>query len=310
MSRQTSNHKHRHHKHHQHKSHGHQSKEQQNQEQKKRKHKNMIRAITSTVLSFFLSLIIFGLLFLLGTRIGVGSRSTMLAALDSSDYYNSVHQAIEQNVITFLKPTGLPASVIEGVFSKEAVRMDARQIIINECNQKEYTVVFDSINETFQSNVEQYATKHGLIMTKEDGIKQLTDRIQSIYLHTIQFPFTKYLVRFQNIVADILYPLMIIAMLTGIGIFILLIKIQKWQHRGLRYCAYGVMGGTLMTIALPAIILVTKFYQRVQISPEYLKEFVTEFLQWGFLSYIYISLLGVLTFIVLLIVIQKKKLTI
>lgn len=59
---------------------------------------------------------------------------------------------------------------------------------------------------------------------------------------------------------------------------IMLFLINKYKHKFLRYIAYALSGNFLMMTVIPGLLLLTKPYVNLNISPDYLHSFINSFL--------------------------------
>ena len=90
-------------------------------------------------------------------------------------------------------------------------------------------------------------------------------------------------------------------------LFVVLLKLYRYPHKGLRYVAYASGGCSLMSFVVPFILYLSKVYAHVQASPEYFYNFVTNYLMQILFSFMYAALLWLIFTVACVVLVYLSK---
>lgn len=254
--------------------------------------KRRIRRLVSLILSFLLALCITSFLVLVGCKVGVFNTSVLLSQLNKTNYYENISNAIRENVGDIVRPTGLPESVLEGVIDDDRVYLDAKATIEASLENKKYQVDMTYLEQTFTKNIDAYIRRENKLSnaSTQAGLKKLLNEIKEEYIRLLDFPFIKYFVKYQAMYEKIFLPAAAGLLVVIIILCFVLIKMQRWAHRGIRYISYATLASAIMTGILPLIIQLSGAYKRINISPKYLYNLLMGVISSDLAVFLYLSL--------------------
>lgn len=275
------------------------------------KQKKEIRSGVSLALSFLLALCMTSFMLILGCRIGIFNANVLMNQLDKTSYYDNVSAAIYENAVNLLRPSGLPETVMDNVIENDRVHQDVRAVIKAELSGREHVVDLSYVEQTFLENINSYMETENISPGDEtdEGIQNLLGEIKKEYIRCLKFPFVKYFVRYQTAFEKIYLPSMcLLAILAG-TLCAMLIKLQRWAHRGIRYIFYATAATGLMIGVIPTAIWLDGSYERLNISPQYLYEVIVGIIRadTGIFAYIAAGCFVLAAMELILIGIMKKR---
>lgn len=256
--------------------------------------KTKMKTLTSCTFAFLLTLVFFILTVCIGLGIGVFNSKCVINKLNESDYYNHLYEELYKKADEIVLHAGLPETVLKDVITLEKVYAGSSNYAGYTLEGKEPKISTDRIEKKLRDNIGHYLSKQGISRTEqiESGIDEVTDRIQKEYLSAVKLKFinyyTDYQTQFRNLM-KIMIPLLIL--LIGILCFLLL-KIHRHKHRGLRYINYALISSSLLVTLAAAGLRINKGYEKLNIVPNYYRDFLELFFKWDIEVFLYIGGLG------------------
>lgn len=273
--------------------------------------KSKVQSLISSIFAFLLSLLFVACIVLLGLYFGVFSDRIIISKVNESNYYNEVHKELNDRVETILLDAGLPSSVLTEVITLERVYIGGKYYIEDTLSGKKSVIKTDRISVDLTKNMNQYLIEEGITQTDELdlGMKEIISEVEQEYKRGIQFQFIKYITEYKAYYMElmrIIIPILVI--LIGFICYIL-VKMQKYKHRGIRYITYAMMSSTWITILTASFLLLTRSYNKVEVLPEYYDRFLTNYLRWDIQVFLYLGGMGALLSILLIGLVSyvKKK---
>lgn len=274
-----------------------------------KKSKKWIKRIISIILSFLLTVIFTVVSIVLGIYVGFLNENRLLDGLNYKDYYSSVEKSFYENAKDVTIPIGLPEEVLDGIVESEKIHSDVKEYVVSSVNGQSFVIVTDDLRDKLEQNVRKYFEESGSIMSveQENTIPEYTQLIADEYLNAVKVPVVSYFnqlkVLFQKMLL-VLLPVCIV--LTAIIIFIL-IRMQKWKHRGIRYIVYSTLSTCIM-VALPGIVALSSgFYKKLNIASDYLYYALVKYISNGLWVFIYFAIIWMALSICMLFLIRFIK---
>lgn len=275
----------------------------------KRKSKKRLKSIISTILSFLLAVLFTVGSVVCGIYVGFLSESRIVDALNYKDYYASVEATFYENAKDLTMPIGLPGSTVEGIVSSDTIYNDVKGYVVNSIQGKEYEFSTDELKSNLEKNVRAYFESQGLTMTSEQEatIPEYTQMIADDYQETLKFPFVQYFAKAKELMKKITIAVSVVCVVLSVVIIWLLLGMQRWKHRSVRYIIYSAIAAAVMT-GVPGIVsFATGFYKRINISTEYLYHAVTKYISNGIWVFIYFAIAWIAVAACLLVLIKFLK---
>lgn len=253
--------------------------------------KKILTGVISTVLSFLLAIIFTVGSVLLGVYIGFLNENRIIDGLNYKDYYAGVEESFHEKCKDLSTPIGLPETVLEGIVESETIHQDVKGYVTSAVNGQTYVFETDGMKIRLEQNVREYFASQGWEMNAEQEatIPEYTQLIADEYVASVKVPFVEKFATAKRLFQKILLigmPVMII--LAGI-IIALLLGMQRWKHRSIRYVAYSAFATTIM-VAIPGIVaLKSGFYEKINISTEYLYYALVKYIENGLWVFVYLA---------------------
>lgn len=254
--------------------------------------RNRYRKIVSYTFSFILSLFM-----LLATICFVSLTSLFSESffnnVITNDYYESVLSEIITEAEDYTIPAEFDIAVLDGVFTLSDVKRDVNGHVTAAFRGYNYTPDMQTENDKLYANVSAYISESGVPMGEEEDentvIAAYVQEIDSIYLDKVRIPGINLIKVAREKVKNIVTFALIVLFASSLALFVVLMRLYRYPHKGLRYIAYAAGGCTLMSFVLPFILYLSKVYAHVQVSPEYFYHFVTNYLKQILFSFMQAS---------------------
>lgn len=274
-----------------------------------RKVKKTTRSIVSIILSFLLAVIFTAGSILVGVYIGFLNENRIIDGLNYKDYYSGVENKFYEKITDISTPMGIPESVVSGIVESETIHQDVKNYVVAAVNGQTFVISTDTLKANLETNVRTYFISLGweLSAEQEATLPEYTQIVADEYVSLVKVPFVEHFAQAKDMLRKIiLIALPIIAVLTGLCVFLLL-KMQRWKHRGVRYVTYSTFSAMVM-VALPGIAaLISGFYEKINISSEYLYNALVKFISNGLWVFIYLAIVWLVISVSLLFIIRFLK---
>ena len=294
----------------------------------------IIRRVLSYLFAFLLSFSLFAI-----STVGVG-RSVLSGGYTKScltdAYYNSLLQDLETKASDYTIPTGLEPTVIQNVFDLQTIKQDVNEYITSTFRIRKSSIDTTLFEEKLRSNVldflhsqeipteavneaesdveldpESVAAYNNAVSETNKAVEEYVSDIMEIYRKNIKLAGLDYLAKAGNEYQKY-FPYIFIILILAIALFVFLcMRLHRLPHRGLRFLVYAFSGGFLMTFLLPFVVYINGFYNRLNVSPQYFKEFMVAYIKGTLAQFMIVSQVWLLIAIVLLIIVavlRKKSL--
>lgn len=274
-----------------------------------KKSKKMLRGVISTLLSFLLAVIFTVGSVLIGLYIGFLNENRIIDGLNYKDYYSGVEESFYQNSKDITTPIGLPDTVVEGIVESETVYEDVKNYVVAAVNGQTFVFATDDLKSKLEENVRGYFASQEWEMTPEQEatIPEYTQLIADEYVDCVKVPFVEHFASAKRIFQKVLLiGIPAIIVLAAVIIF-MLIHMQKWKHRGIRYVVYSSFA-TMLMVAIPGVVsLMSGFYKKINISTEYLYHALVKYISNGLWVFVYLALVWFAVSVSLLFLIRFVK---
>lgn len=258
---------------------------------KKSKKEKNIRIVVSLVLSFILALCITAIIVLTAFKMSFFNASSVIGEFNKTNYYYSVWDSVYEKACNTIRPSGLPEEVLDGVFDKNVVYMESKNYIEAQIKQQDYTVNTTVIENKIKDNISSYIKKNNIETTKETdrGISDITGEIIKDYESALKFPFAAQYVKYMNMYNKVFAPLCAVLVILCIIICFVLVSMQHWAHRGIRYISYALLSSGIMGFLAPAVIRISGAYERLNVTPLRLYNLVVAVIESNLNMLMYLS---------------------
>lgn len=240
--------------------------------------------VISMTASLLLSIFVTVIAILFSVKLGFASNNSIINSMEKVGYYDMVYDEFISKSESLIIPNGLGIEVLDGVFSKAQIRSDGNSYLTAELNSNVFNVNINSYKEKLSENIYAYVAENNL---KVDGdadkiINDISDEIMDYYVEIIRVPYASTIgVVFRTVTK--IFPILtlvmfIFALVAG---WVIVAQNTDKKNRILRYFSYAVMSGAFSTLVIPLYCTISKFYERIQIRPEYVYKFIVQYIEDG-----------------------------
>ncbi len=276
------------------------------------KKKKRIRQGISYFTAYLMTLVFTLLFLIIGIYAGVFNDNVILNRLNKSNYYQSIYTTIMDNAQSVIMPTGLDVSVLDGVITKDMVYIGAKQTIEQSIQGNRLEPDVKTIKNSLRENILAYAKTHNMTYdsSQEAGLNTLCEAVAKEYTRMLDFPFVDYYVKYKAIYLKVFWILVPVIILLSAAMILVLLKLHRFKHQGIRYIAYSMLAASIMTMAVPIGLLISGDYRKISVSPQYFYHFMVSYIEWDITIFLYIGGIGLVIFagLLLMIGLLKKKL--
>lgn len=281
--------------------------------EKRMKNKRVIQRIISSTLAFLLTMIFVALFVLTGLYYGVFNNRIILSKVNESNYYNEVYEELQERAQDILQEAGLPLNILSEVITLKQVYIGGKYYIEDALSGKEPGIRSNKVKNQLEQNINKYLTEEGILRTKEldAGIEEVINKVEQEYKRGIHFQFINYIAEYKASFMRLFSRTIPILLLLAGAISVLLIRIHRYKHSGIRYIAYAMIASSCIVISSSAFLLSTKSYERMKQLPDYYNRFLTNYLRWDIQVFMYLGGIGILlaALLILLVAYMKNNIT-
>lgn len=266
------------------------------------------RKIISYTFSFILSLFMLMATVCLVALTSLFSESFFYSIINST-YYESVLADVVTEAQDYTIPAEFDIAVLDDVFTVTDVKRDVNGHVTAAFRGYNYSPDLQTENEKLYANVSNYIAESGVHMEDDEDtvIAAYVQEIDKIYLERVKIPGINLIkVAREKVKGAVTFALILLFALS-IALIVVLIRLYRHPHQGLRYITYAAGGCTLMSFVLPFGLYLSKVYTRVQVSPEYFYHFVTGYLKQILFSFMQASLIWLVVTITCVVLVYMLK---
>lgn len=262
----------------------------------------------SLLFSFFLSLLLVLTSVLVIVRIAVSETVINRVVLNDA-YYNILLESIETQAQDYTLPTGIDISVPTGVLDIEEIAYDLMNYVHYTFNSTPYEPNKTPLQKRVNARATEFYEKLGEIDEETAAvIDAYAEDIANIYANNITIAGFSYICETESFLTR-LFPIILFFAAAGIFLLVrLLIKLQFYPHRGIRFAAYASGGAALILLAGPLAFYLSKIYTKINLASYPLYYLATTLIEKTVvLFFAAAGILAVVTIILIVVVGRLKK---
>lgn len=250
--------------------------------------------ILSAFYALLLTIIIIVFNIIIGLGVGIYSRKNITKCINKSEYYQKIYEDIKSTVENILAQDGFPANLLDDVITLDKVYISGIDYVENVLGSKT-TNQYDGIRDEVVKKIGDYIREERINETDElsEKIQNISTAINDEFSGKIKLKVLEYLMEFKSQyyrTLVIMVPCMLIMILV---ICYLLVRMQRYKHRGVRYISYALFASSILTIFIALYLLLFEDYSNVAVNPDYYNRLISEYLQMNIKPMMYIGLLGI-----------------
>lgn len=262
----------------------------------------------SFLFSFFLAVTITALTITLELNVSIASKQHLTNSIIQSNYTENAYDETKEKIEAYIGQKKLPRDILKGVVSKKRFYLDSSQSMERSLAGETSAVDTTDLETQLSKNIDSYLSSNKV--EKSEAINLANEEIiltvSSYYSSGCGFLFGEHFYRMQQ---QVKYYLKFIVPCSAILIIltaVIIMRIQKYRHRGLRYISYSLLAALLSNLAF-----LIKFYHfealDSNIMIDYHKQFAADFFQNGWNSAIVVAAVEAGIFVICIILANKHK---
>jgi hypothetical protein len=252
--------------------------------------------LISCLYAFLLTLIFVVLFLCTGVGVGVFNGRSIHRNMNESKYYEEVYRGLYTKTSQDIEAAGLPLAVLEDVITQERVYITGQNYVMATLNSEDYIVSTDRLKETLERNLNQYLRAKGAISTTEleSELAQLVNSVAQDYQDAIRLPLLDYVVEYRTYFLSTIRILGPILIVLAAALCVLLLRMYRYAHRGLRFIAYAMISASVLMSVMAGYLMASRPYNKIILEPEYYQDFIRTYLRWNITVLVYISGMGII----------------
>jgi len=174
-----------------------------------------------------------------------------------------------------LTPTGVENSILEGAFSVTDIQSIVNNTMDGTSGDEAKNATMEHVKNVLKENIYTFISNSEIPENEvaEEAIDEIVQALADDFENNLTLPFVAQLHSIQATYRTFMPVALIGSVVISAGIALLLLKLNHWKHRAIRYYAYSCGGASLMLLLIPLALRVWGGYDRVGLSPEFLYDF-------------------------------------
>lgn len=248
-------------------------------------HKSKIKPVLYSVLSFFLTLVLFLLSVFMVLKTTIFSKEYMYGVMNSSGYYAMV----KTELIAELQSLG-KASGFDDEFSEKFVNsldiQDSVEKYISSFYSGESTLVDTiSFKQQLYKAIDQYIIDKNYSNVSNDSIDYFVNSAADIYINQISIPFFSTIANYIYKASPYITIIILVLFAAALAIMAIIFFTNKYRHRRFRYLCYGLSGACLTTVVIPCFVFLSGKIPQINISTRSLYNLFVNYFNGLFMNF-------------------------
>lgn len=228
---------------------------------------------------------------------GLLNNTTLKQSLNESNYYSDKADRLEEALKKRVKEAGLPETIAEDVITDRMVTIHANKIINEGVNGKVTKLDTSEMETKLREGIEAYVKMKNIEMNDDmtNSIDILLKETTSEYATQMTFNFVNVFNIFSEKYIGTINILIIVGIAVCVICTIVLLVIHRRKYRGLRYSAYGVLAGSILS-GVVSLLMRSSIMKAVPSGSEAYYEVIRTYISNSFGQAVYICLAGIFIF--------------
>lgn len=265
--------------------------------------------IISYINSFILSILIAVICILPLFYIFVLSPDRILYTMERSYFYTKVQIYSMESASDILTPTGVENSILEGAFSVTDIQSIVNNTMDGTSGDEAKNATMEHVKNVLKENIYTFISNSEIPENEvaEEAIDEIVQALADDFENNLTLPFVAQLHSIQATYRTFMPVALIGSVVISAGIALLLLKLNHWKHRAIRYYAYSCGGASLMLLLIPLALRVWGGYERVGLSPEFLYDFFVLHVHMALNTFIVCGVVLIIITVLLCILSEKLR---
>lgn len=258
----------------------------------KRKNRMTISYLLAILLTIFISTLIITTV----TRFTIMSPQYILKKMDQVNFYQETVNELNDQIQQETQSTGFPLEMFENYLDKDSCDSLIKNYFEEAFKTGNTTLDTSEFENKLSNDINEYLESANIIINSEEqqAIATLKENLIDYYKTYLSFPYLSLIINIINsynsyypIIAGILLLLILITS-------IILYRLYSHYRGRRRYFSYAISSSGLICFALPAVILIGKYIDKISLSPKYFYDLVTTTINNFLFIYVVIGIILVI----------------
>ena len=240
-----------------------------------------VKKVATYIIAFILSIaiILSVLIYLLSSTIL--NKDYILEKLDETDYYEQIYELVESNFENYIQQSGLDEDIIENLITKEKIKEDTEQILINLYDGLNEEISTEEIAEQLNVNIEESLKDRDLTSDEEEAIETFIQTICDEYENTILHTNYEEQINdlYQNVTNYKKYAVRALSVTIGIFIVILIIMNNRAIYRSVKAVAISLLSDGVLLILINIYINSNLKIENIKVFNDAFSEVIVNILE-------------------------------
>ena len=246
--------------------------EESEQEEHEHRHhhrkKSKLKPFLYSVMSFFLSFVLFLMSVCMVLRFTVFSKDYMLNTMDNNGYYSMVRYELQSCLTNLVYASGFEAEFAASFASNYDVKNAVETYIDSFYSGDSNLIDKTQFKQELYTAVEEYAKSKNITITDdtEENIIYFVNEASNIYADQIAIPFFSLIGKYIDDLNNSINITIGILIALTLGISAVIFFTNKYKHRRYKYLCYGLTGAALASAVLPSVVLASNIIPKINIT--------------------------------------------
>lgn len=184
------------------------------------------------------------------------------------------HAALLEELHALGEPSRIPDEVFDGVVTETMVENELQSYVTTAWAGQPYVPQYSTVEADFYQAFEAYALSQGMEITveTEEGLQTLATYSREKYTDYTTIPLLYTVAGAVEMGRKLLWIALVGSVVLSLGLVVLLMKLQPYVHRTMRYIVYALLSVLLITVPLPAYLYISRPYARLNLTPLYVRD--------------------------------------
>lgn len=273
-------------------------------------HKSKIKPILYSILSFFLTLILFLLSICIVLKTTIFSKDYMYDTMNSCGYYTMIKTELTDELQNLGNASGFDKEFSASFVNSLDIQSAVQNYIASFYSGASTLVDTTLFKQNLYTAIDHYISEKNYDKSKTSGenIDYFVNSATDIYVNQISIPFfsvvANYIYKAQPLVNGLIIGLSIATLIIAAIIFLT----NKYRHRRFRYLCYGLIGAGITTAVIPCFVLLSGKIPQININTRSLYNLFVSYFNGLFASFwIYVVIILVLAMLTLFLYMKYYK---
>lgn len=140
-----------------------------------------VKIVLRGILGFICSILLFLIVIVSIIKLTVYNKNYVLKSIENDDYYSKVYEEINSDMKNSLLSSGLDESILKGLFTKNDLKKETKNLIGSIYSGSNYKVDTDTFKERLNTNIDKFLKEKNIQVTDQKSLDTFVSNIVSVY---------------------------------------------------------------------------------------------------------------------------------